>query len=176
MLEVADATRAIAIVGDRRARKIQRTPGAVGDDFHRVGIVDVASSTRRLDGANLYRMIFHQREKRRDMFRAGQRLIALDVDIDVSGHPLCHLMNSLRTAAVRRRCQPRRPAILLANVQYLLRVGGHNNVRQFTAGTRCLIHVRQHGPPADFAQNLARQPCRCQPRRNDGDGFHRMEL
>ena len=80
----------VAVVRDGRAGKIEGAAVGGGDDFHGVGIVDLVGRARTCEGGDLdfalgHGMLRHRFEEGVEMFGEDERLVALDVDVDVGG-------------------------------------------------------------------------------------------
>src|SRR5215469_16825381 len=106
------------------------------------------------------------------MLAARHRLIALHVDVDISRNCLCDLMNAVGPAAVGRGRHAHIPSVRLAYALNGFRIGGDDNVRQVRTRADTFVDMRQHWPPVDLTQDLARKPGRGQPCGDDGNGFH----
>ena len=68
--------------------------------LHRIRVRNVFAPCRRSQRADLDRRSAHQREQRRQLLRPRQRLIPLQIDVNVGGNALRHFMDALGAAAV----------------------------------------------------------------------------
>src|SRR3954471_22821974 len=100
MFEVADAAGIVAVEWDARARKIERATVAICDYFHRIGIIDIVWWAWRLHGPDVVSGILHQLDESIHVIGVGERLVTLNIDIDVSGNALRDFMNAVGAALV----------------------------------------------------------------------------
>lgn len=153
-------------------RKVKRASALVGHNFHCIWIGHIFLHAWRLQGSHLHRISLHQPQERREVLGARQRLVALHVDVHICINCLRDLVHPIRAAAMLVRGHARVPAVLAANIQDFLRVGGDNHVGEHGRGLRGVIDTVEHCAPVDLAKNLARQARRGNTGRNNGDRFH----
>ena len=175
MLEVADVTGLVAIVGNGRAGKVERAALRVGHNFHRVRIVDVLGRTGGLYGPHLYSRILHQLNQSINVIGMRKRFVSLHVDIDVRGHGLRDFVHAVGATAMACRSHAGGPSIALTDREDLIGVSGDDHVGECAASTRSFINALQHGLPCDLAQHLPRQTAGSDARGNDGNDFHRKK-
>ncbi len=94
------------------------------------------------------------------MLRTRERLIALDVDVDIGLDRAGNLPYAVRSAAVRLGSHARGDAEFFAVLYNLARIGGDNRLRNQLTGRHCLIDAGNHGLTGNFAQRFARQASR----------------
>ena len=172
VLEIARLAGAVAVVWNGGAGEVQGAACRIGHHLDRVGILDAGHRRRSFDRGNQHGRIFHGRQQRLQVLGARQRLIALDVDVNIGSLRAGNFIDTVRAGAVRRRGQARVPAVLAAQLHDLVGIGRHDDLGYERRGTRSVVHPGQHRTPRDLAQDLARQASGPEPGRNDGDGAH----
>src|SRR5579884_27952 len=86
LIKISAAATAIALIGNRTARKIDRIPNKIGHDFHYVRVQDIRRICNPLlQSAHGDRFVSIRRENGSiDRFRINQRLISLNVHVQRS--------------------------------------------------------------------------------------------
>ena len=107
------------------------------------------------------------------MFRPGHRLIALNVQINIRGNRGRYFMDPFRPAAVLGGSQASAARVLLADIQNLPGIGGHDDVVKPGACAHGFVNPGDQGPSGYFAQHLAGQARGGETRRDNCDHFHR---
>src|ERR1035441_542490 len=115
MLVAAHPPAAIAIKRNGRPGKIKGAAIQRGDYLHGIGIGYILRCARSFECAYLDAFSLHQPEQDVEMLAPGQGLIALHVHVNVSFNGLRNFVDAVGAAAMLRRGQATRPAILAAN-------------------------------------------------------------
>ena len=114
------------------------------------------------------------------MLGAKERLVALDVDVDIGGHVLRHGVQAVGAAGELGRGEHAGPAALTAECGDFVGVGGDDHVVQRGAGAGGGVDPCQQRLTGDGQQHLARQARRGQAGGDDAEDFcagesHRVE-
>ena len=109
------------------------------------------------------------------MFGPGERLIPLDVEINIRSDVVRDFMDALGAAAMVRRSHPGVPSVFLADVHDVLRVGGDNHFREKRRGGNATINLAHHGEAGEIPKRFAWQAGGGKPRRNHRDCFHKSK-
>ena len=166
-------------VGDRRAREVERVPGAVDDhlDDRRVGqlvrVLELAREGRELDA-----LVLEARDEGGQVGGGELGLVALDVHDHVEGALAAgeqggqRLVRAVRAAlVVGARRQPLEAAGRAGRAD-LVGVGRDDDAREGPRGGDVRRRVHHQRAPRLVEEHLPRQPRRAEARRDDG---HRAE-
>src|SRR5579864_6882270 len=123
MLEVS-WPRTVAIEWDGGTGKIQGASAEIRHHFDRIWVRDIDRCCRCHQCSHLGRRIFHDLQQASDVLRAGERLVALDVDVDVGWLTTGYFVHALRPTAVRGRSQLRLPTVFAADCHDFFSVSG----------------------------------------------------
>src|SRR3989441_882814 len=149
---------AVAVVGDREFREVERVAGGVDHD-----LVDARQRLLGIGRADLERAHLRVgvRAERRDepchVAGRDERLVTLHVDVDVGGPALRHFPHAIGARWVRGRGEDGGDAVRVADVHDLLGVGGHEHVAELRRAPRRLPRPADQRAPGDLPQELARQ-------------------
>ncbi len=91
------------------------------------------------------------------MLGEQERFVALDVDVDIGGMDLGDGVHAVGAAGELGAGEDGWPALCVAEVHDLVRVGGDEDLVELGAGARGFVDPGEHGAAGDFAENLARE-------------------
>ena len=86
-----------------------------------------------------------------------QGFVALDVDVDVGLVELGDGVDAVGAAGQVGGGELDGPAVLVAEIDDFLGVGGDEDVIELRAGLRCGVDPSEHGSASDSAEDLARE-------------------
>jgi len=84
-----------------------------------------------------------------------ERLVALDVDVDVGGDLLCDGLDAIGAAGEVRGGEAEGPVVLTAEVGDLVGVGGDDDAVELGAGGGGLVDPCEHGLSGDGTEDFA---------------------
>ena len=91
------------------------------------------------------------------MLAPRQRLVALNVDIDIGRDALRNLDYAVGPTAVVGRGHANVPFVLTANAGNLSGIRSHDYIVQLSAGASSGVDMGQHRPAGNVAKDLARE-------------------
>jgi len=103
------------------------------------------------------------------VLRFQERLVALDVDVDIGLDDLGDSMDSVGAAGQIGRGELKGPAAALAKFSYFGGVRSDENVAELGTGLRCFVDPCQHGFTSNGTKNFAREARRSQTCRDNAE-------
>src|SRR5262249_36020850 len=103
-------------------------------------------------------LLYQRLGAERDVPRVDERLVSLDVDIEISGNALRHLGHPVGAAKVVSPGQHRLATKPLDSVENLFVRGCDHDPVRHSAGRRPLPNPLDHRLPTEVDQRLAREP------------------
>ena len=145
----------VAVVGDRCTREIERSAIRSGDYLDRVRIDDVLRRASDLQGGDIDVGLPEGAQQCGDVFRAEQRFVALDVDVDVRIVKLRHDVEAVGAAGQIGRRELHGDVDPAAEVGDLLRVGGDEDLVELRAGARGIDDPGEQGTAGYLTEEFA---------------------
>ena len=108
-------------------------------------------------------------EQRREVVGGEERLVALDVDVDVGGDGLGDGVDAVGAAGAVLGGEDGGEAVGLGEVEDLVGVGGDEDLVEEGAGAGGAIDPGEHGLAGDFAEDFAGQAGGAEARGDDGE-------
>src|SRR5262250_3426807 len=173
VLPVYDVAAVVAIAGNGQPGEVERVAVTV-----RHHLVRGARGDFLRRGADLERgdLDFGLQEEwphhRLEMARGHERLVALNVDVDVGHARARNFPQAVSPGAMRARRHHRGHVVGMTGFHDLLAVGGDQQIGQHRTAQRPLEDVDHHRHTLDLAQHLAGQTRRMKPSRNHAQDFH----
>jgi hypothetical protein len=123
----------------------------------------------------------HGREERIEMLGADERLVSLDIDVDVGGNRLGDGVYAVGAARAILWSEDGGKAVLLCEGEDFVGVGRDEDLLKKRAGPCGAINPADHRLSGDFAEDLARQARGAESRGDDADnaglvGFGGMRI
>lgn len=103
------------------------------------------------------------------MLGSDQRLIALDVDVDIGGNRRGDGVNAVGAAGAVRGSEYRRQVVLVGEGKDLVGIGGDEDLIEKRAGASGAIDPADHGLSGYFAEDLAGQAGGAESGGDDGE-------
>ena len=160
---------AVAIEGDGGARKVEGAIVAGGDDFDGVGIGDVGGGAADGEGGDLDLGALEQLQHGCEVAGREERLVALDVDVDVGGDGLGDGVDAVGAAGAVLGGEDGGERVGLRVVEDFIGVSGDEDLIEEGAGAGGAIDPGEHGLAGDFAENFAGQARGAETRGDDGE-------
>ncbi len=161
---------AVAVEGNRGAGEVESAVLETGDDLDRVGAGEVFGGAEHLEGSHIDGGVGEGCEQRGDVFGAQERLVALDVDVEVGRVKLGDRVDAVGARGQIGACEDGRPVVSQAERHDLVRVGGDEDLVERGACAGGLVDPGEHGAAGDLAENLAGETGRAETGGNDGEG------
>jgi hypothetical protein len=168
VLAIAGET-AIAIEGNGGAREVQGAVVVGGNDLDGVGIVDVGSGATDGEGCDLNLGALEELEQGHEVQRGEERLVSLDVDVDVGGDGLGDGVDTVGAAGAILGSEDGGKAVGLGEVENLVGVSGDEDLIEERAGTGGAIDPGDHGLAGNLAEDFAGQAGGAEARGDDGE-------
>ena len=176
VLPVGDAA-LVAVVGNGVLGEVERVAVGIGDHLVHGGAHRLIGRGADLERGDLDLGLAQERvDQRLDMPAGDQRLVPLDIDVDVGHARPRHFPQPIRPRRMRRRRHHGRHVMGVTDLHHLIAVGRHQHIGQERARPRPIEDVHHHGQPRDLAQHLPRQPRRRKPGRNHPQEVHAATL
>ena len=125
--------------------------------FTALGLAMLSAVQSDLEGGDVDVGVREGREQSGEVLGLEQRLVALDVDVDLGGDALGDGVDAVGAAGEVGRGELDGPAVGAAEGGDLLGVGGDDDVVELRAGAGGLVDPGEHGAAGDLAQDLAGQ-------------------
>lgn len=155
MFAIAGEAGGIAVVGDGGAGEVEGAVVGGGDDLDGVGIGDVVGRTADGKGGYLDIGAVKELEERGEMLGREERLVALDVDVDVGGDGLSDGVDAIGAAGAVFGREDSREAARLGEGENFFGVGGDEDLIEERAAACGAVDPGEHGLAGDFAEDLA---------------------
>jgi hypothetical protein len=165
---------AIAIEGDGGAREVEGAVIVGGDDFDGVGIMDVGGGAADGKGCDLNLGALEELQQRHEVLRREERLVSLDVDVDVGGDGLGDGVDTVGAAGAILGSEDGGQAVGLGEVEDFVGVRGDEDLIEERAGTGGAIDPGEHGLAGDLAKDFAGQARGAKARGNDGENVAKV--
>ena len=159
----------VAVVGDGGAGEVEGAAIGCGDDLDGVGIGDVLRGAEDFEGGDVGVRVGEGMEERGDVFGTEQRLVALDVDVDVGIVKLRDGVDAVSAAGEIGGGELHGAVELMAEGDDFVGVGGDQDAVELRAGARGFNHPREQRLAGDLTQHLARQAGGGEAGRNDAE-------
>jgi len=159
----------VAIEGDGGAGKVKGAIVAGGDDFDGVGIGDVGGGAADGEGGDLDFGALEEFEHRREVIGGEERLVALDVDVDVGGDGLSDGVDAVGAAGAILGGKDGGERVGLGEVEDLVGVGGDEDLVEEGTGAGGAIDPGDHGLAGNFAKDFAGQAGGAEAGGDDGE-------
>jgi hypothetical protein len=168
VLAIAGKT-AIPIEGDGGAGKVEGAVVVGSNNFDGVGIVDVGSGAADGEGCDLNLGALEELQQGHEVLRGEERLVSLNIDVNVSGDRLGDGVNAIGAAGAILGGEDGGQAVGLGEVEDLVGVGGNEDLVEQRAGTGGAVNPDEHGLAGDFAEDFAGQARGAETRGDDGE-------
>ncbi len=162
----------IAMVGDQRAREIERPPPRAKHDLHKVGVRRIVARAleRRGDGGNIGPRRGHEEfDCSVDRFGLDLRLIALDVDHDIRLELLGNLCQATGAIGMIGSGQDRHAACCLDRCDDALVVRRDDDRIERARLSRLLKNMDHQRPTRGSSEDLLGKSARSESCRDDTD-------
>ena len=148
---------AVTVVWKGGAREVEGSAVERGDDLDGVGVVDVVRRAADLECGDLGGRGGERGEQRSEVFGTQERLVSLDVDVDVCGVVLGDGVDAVGAAGEIGAGHDEGPRVVVAERGDFFGVGGDEDGVELRAGAGGVVDPGEHWPAGDFAKNLARE-------------------
>lgn len=169
VLAVAGESDAVAVKGDGGAGEVEGAAVGGGDDLDGVGVGDVVGRAGDGEGADLDAGVAEEVEQGREVIGREERLVALDVEVDVGADGLGDGVDAVGAAGAVGGGEDGGDAAGLAEVEDLVGVGGDEDTVEKGAGAGGAIDPGDHGVAGDFAEDFAGEAGGTEAGGNDGE-------
>jgi len=133
VLEIRHCAGVVAVEGDGGAREVEGPAVGGGDDFDGVGVGDVFGTAEDFERGDVDGGVGERREDVRDVVGMQERLVALDVDVDVCGELLADGVEAVGAAGEFGCGEDGGDVVGGAEVHDLGTVGGDDDVVELGA-------------------------------------------
>lgn len=158
---------AVAVIRDGGSGKVEGAVLRGADDLDGVWIGQVFGGAEGFERCDLDCGIREGCEQGGDVFRAQERLVALDVDVDICWMSLRNGVDAIGAGGEIGAGENRRPIVGDAQGEDFVGVSGDEDLVKLRAGTGGVIDPAEHRTSSDLAQNLAGQAGGGQASRDD---------
>jgi len=172
VLPVVSLAVAVAIKGNGGTGEVEGAAIGGGDDFDGVGVRDVFGRAADLEGSDIDAGDGERLEERRDVFGEEERLVALDVDVDIELGPGLDLGDGEEAVGAAGEVgggEEAGPTVVFAELLDLGGVGGDDDVVEFRTGHGGSVDPDEEGLAGDGPEDFAGKPGGGKPGRNDAD-------
>ena len=149
----------VAVVGDDGAGEVERAVVVGGDHLYGVGVGDVLGRTEDFEGGdcNFIRAgrVGEGCQQSGEVLRLEERLVALDIDVDVGVAKLSDGVEAVGAGGQVGRGHLDGPAVAGAEIGYLFGVGRDQDLVELGAGASSFVDPCQHGASGDAAKDFA---------------------
>jgi hypothetical protein len=165
----------VAIIGDGGAGEVESAAVGGGDNFDGVWVGDVFEGAENLEGGDFDVRLGEGAEEGSDVLGFEERLVALDVDVDIGGEMLGDGVDAVGSAAEIGRGELDGPVVAIAEFDDFFGVSGDDDAVELRAGAGCLVDPGEHGPAGDGAKDFAGETRGGEARRNDAENSGRRQ-
>src|SRR5438093_317968 len=159
---------AVSIVGDRILREVEGAAVHAADDLVHVRVRQLVGTEADLERGHLgVGTLAEGTDEEPDVVRRDQRLVPLDVHVDVGGARLRDLPDPVGPGRVLGRGHDRRDPELRARSHDLLGIRSDQQVGEVRRLPGRFVHSDDQGLAAELPEDLARQARGLEARRND---------
>ena len=155
LLSVVDAQ--VAVVGDGGAGEVERAAVVGGDDFDGIGVGGVLGCAEDFESGDFDVRFGKGSQERGEVLGFKERLVALDVDVDVSWKLLGDGVDAVGSAWEVGGGELDGPVVFVAEIGDLFGVCGNNNAGELRAGDGGFVDPGEHGTAGDGTKDFARQ-------------------
>ena len=159
----------IPVEGDRGAGEVEGAAVERGNDLDYVGVIDAFWRAGDPQGGDVDVSAEEGTKQGRQVLRLEERLVTLDVDVDVRGDLFGYSLDAIRSAGEIGRGHAKGPAAFQAEVRNLAGVGRDDGGIESGAPNRCFVDPFEHWSACDAAKHLLRKTGGREPRRNDAE-------
>jgi hypothetical protein len=147
----------VAVVGDGGAGEVEGAAVGGGDDFDGVGVRDVLGGAEDFEGRDFDVRVGEGAEEGGEVLGFEERLVALDVDVDVGVDGLRDGVDAVGAAGQVGRGELDGPVVAVAEFGDLFGVGGDEDAVELGAGAGGVVDPGEHGASGEGAEDLARE-------------------
>jgi hypothetical protein len=147
----------VAVVGDGGAGEVEGAAVVGGDDFDGVGVGDVLRRAEDFESGDYDVRFSEGSQERGEVLGFEERLVTLNVDVDVGGEELRHGVDAVGSAWEVGGGELDGPIVLMAEIGDLCGVCRDDNAGELRAGDGGFVDPGEHGAAGDGTKDFARQ-------------------